>query len=203
MRRFARSSTTTDDFPGLLAQMAHSARSIAKPSGSWRRCAFYMGGDRCAASQPSLCPTQATPPRFLAHQTPRLREWRSPSKSRILRISRSLSPIPFPSWQRAREPCLIAICGVCPELPIRYETRGRKFKLHFANQRDLTDAQWKILAELIPEPERRNDGRGRPWKERRAVLNGILWVLLGRTFQIVIRRTRPVIADSSSGSAPE
>ena len=30
---------------------------------------------------------------------------------------------------------------------------------------------------LIPEPTPRRDGRGRPWKERRAVLNGILWVL--------------------------
>src|SRR5215469_797001 len=43
--------------------------------------------------------------------------------------------------------------------------------------RDLTDQQWKILDHLIPEPARRRDGRGRPWKERRAVLNGILWVL--------------------------
>jgi transposase len=46
-----------------------------------------------------------------------------------------------------------------------------------ANTRDLTEAQWKILGELIPEPTRRKDGRGRPWRDRRAVLNGILWVL--------------------------
>src|SRR5262249_10070968 len=43
--------------------------------------------------------------------------------------------------------------------------------------RELTDQQWKILAPLIPEPAKRRDGRGRPWKERRTVLNGILWVL--------------------------
>lgn len=43
--------------------------------------------------------------------------------------------------------------------------------------RDLTDAQWALLAPLIPQPPRRRDGRGRPWKDRRAVLNGILWVL--------------------------
>jgi len=43
--------------------------------------------------------------------------------------------------------------------------------------RDLTDAQWEVLDPLIPEPPRRADRRGRPWKERRAVLNGILWVL--------------------------
>lgn len=43
--------------------------------------------------------------------------------------------------------------------------------------RDLTDAQWEALDQLIPEPPRREDARGRPWKNRRAVLNGILWVL--------------------------
>jgi transposase len=46
-----------------------------------------------------------------------------------------------------------------------------------ANTRDLTDAQWDILDDLIPEPIHRKDGRGRPWKNRRAVLNGVLWVL--------------------------
>jgi transposase len=43
--------------------------------------------------------------------------------------------------------------------------------------RDLTDAQWAVLDPLIPEPTRCKDGRGRPWKPRRSVLNGILWVL--------------------------
>jgi transposase len=43
--------------------------------------------------------------------------------------------------------------------------------------RNLTDAQWGILDQLIPEPERRTDGRGRPWRPRRDVLNGILYVL--------------------------
>src|SRR6202048_2202790 len=43
--------------------------------------------------------------------------------------------------------------------------------------RDLMDEQWKTLDPLIPKPRRRSDGRGRPWKSRRSVLNGILWVL--------------------------
>jgi len=43
--------------------------------------------------------------------------------------------------------------------------------------RDLSDDQWKVLNRLIPKPKRRSDGRGRPWKSRRSVLNGILWVL--------------------------
>ena len=38
--------------------------------------------------------------------------------------------------------------------------------------RDVTDAQWSSLEALIPEPSRRRDLRGRPWKDRRTVLNG-------------------------------
>jgi transposase len=49
--------------------------------------------------------------------------------------------------------------------------------MSLANTRDLTDVQWKMMDDLIPEPMRRRDGRGRPWKDRRDVLNGILWVL--------------------------
>src|SRR5256885_2740695 len=45
------------------------------------------------------------------------------------------------------------------------------------NIRDLTNVQWEVLNTLISEPTPRRDGRGRPWKDRRAVLNGILWVL--------------------------
>ena len=43
--------------------------------------------------------------------------------------------------------------------------------------RDLSDDQKEVLNTLIPKPKRRIDGRGRPWKSRRSVLNGILWVL--------------------------
>jgi transposase len=43
--------------------------------------------------------------------------------------------------------------------------------------RDLTDEEWQSLDPLIPKPRRRPDGRGRPWKSRQSVLNGILWVL--------------------------
>ncbi len=42
---------------------------------------------------------------------------------------------------------------------------------------ELTDEQWAVLEPLIPEPPRRADGRGRPWKDTRQVMNGILWVL--------------------------
>ena len=42
---------------------------------------------------------------------------------------------------------------------------------------DPTNEQWEALEPLIPEPVRRADGRGRPWRNSRDVLNGILWVL--------------------------
>ena len=42
---------------------------------------------------------------------------------------------------------------------------------------DLTNEQWEVLEPLIPEPVRRAGGRGRPWRNSRDVLNGILWVL--------------------------
>lgn len=42
---------------------------------------------------------------------------------------------------------------------------------------DLTDEQWTFIAPLLPQPEIREDGRGRPWRDPRDVLNGILWIL--------------------------
>src|SRR5580693_924750 len=41
---------------------------------------------------------------------------------------------------------------------------------------DLTDAQWAVLDPLF-RPQRRSDGRGRPWRDTRAVVNGVLWIL--------------------------
>ena len=42
---------------------------------------------------------------------------------------------------------------------------------------DLTDQQWAVLQPLLPEPPRRPDGRGRPWRPSREVRGGVLWVL--------------------------
>jgi transposase len=43
---------------------------------------------------------------------------------------------------------------------------------------DLIDEQWALLQPLIPEQERRASGRrGRPWRDSRDVLNGVLWIL--------------------------
>ncbi len=72
--------------------------------------------------------------------------------------------------------------------------------------RDLTDSQWAVLDPLIPEPSRRKDGRGRPWKNRRSVLNAILWVLRtgarhGLICRIATHRTKPASDGSSNGCA--
>lgn len=44
---------------------------------------------------------------------------------------------------------------------------------------DLTEEQWKVIRPFIPEPEveRVSEKGGRPWRDPRDVLNGILWVL--------------------------
>ena len=42
---------------------------------------------------------------------------------------------------------------------------------------ELTDEQWKCIEPLLPKLPRRSDGRGRPWRSNREVLNGILWIL--------------------------
>lgn len=55
--------------------------------------------------------------------------------------------------------------------------RPARINTGMRHKRGLTDEQWKILDPLIPKPRRRRDGRGRPWKSRRSVLNGVLWVL--------------------------
>jgi transposase len=46
-----------------------------------------------------------------------------------------------------------------------------------ARREELTDEQWTIIEPLIPPPARREDGRGRPWRDNREVMNGILWIL--------------------------
>jgi len=43
-----------------------------------------------------------------------------------------------------------------------------------SHSRDLTDEQWVLIGPFLPKLARRTDGRGRPWRENRAVLNGIL-----------------------------
>lgn len=37
---------------------------------------------------------------------------------------------------------------------------------------DLTDEQWAVVSQVMPEAPRHADGRGRPWKPTRDVPNG-------------------------------
>ena len=46
-----------------------------------------------------------------------------------------------------------------------------------ARGEELTDEQWTLVENLLPELPRRSDGRGRPWRSQREVLNGVLWIL--------------------------
>jgi transposase len=56
----------------------------------------------------------------------------------------------------------------------------------------LTDEQWALLKPLLPKPPRRADGKGRPRRDDREVLDGILWVLkTGAAWQDLPERYPP------------
>jgi transposase len=46
-------------------------------------------------------------------------------------------------------------------------------EFEIVERHDLTEAEWRRLQPLLPPPAR----RGRPGRDRRQVLNGILWIL--------------------------
>jgi transposase len=46
-----------------------------------------------------------------------------------------------------------------------------------ARREELTDEQWALIEPLIPPLPRREDGRGRPWRDTREMMNGVLWIL--------------------------
>jgi transposase len=46
-----------------------------------------------------------------------------------------------------------------------------------ARREELSDEQWAVIETLLGEMPRRIDGRGRPWRNNREVMNGILWIL--------------------------
>src|SRR5271166_2199815 len=60
--------------------------------------------------------------------------------------------------------------GRCARVPARHQYRNALYTRPDGRNR-------KTLDPLIPKPGRRPNGRGRPWKSRRSVLNGVLWVL--------------------------
>jgi transposase len=62
---------------------------------------------------------------------------------------------------------------------------------------DLTNEQWEVLEPLILDPVRQADGRGRPWRDSRDVLNGILWVLRTGAPWRDLPETLPALPDVS------
>jgi len=42
---------------------------------------------------------------------------------------------------------------------------------------DLTERQWQLIEPLLPKPKVRRDRRGRPWRDPRDVMNGVLWIM--------------------------
>jgi transposase len=46
-----------------------------------------------------------------------------------------------------------------------------------ARGEELTDEQWALIEPLLAELPKRDDGKGRPWRDNREIMNGILWIL--------------------------
>jgi transposase len=46
-----------------------------------------------------------------------------------------------------------------------------------AGGEELTDEQWTLIEPLLAELPKRGDGKGRPWRDNREIMNGILWIL--------------------------
>ena len=46
-----------------------------------------------------------------------------------------------------------------------------------ARAEELTDEQWALIEPLLPELPKRDDGKGRPWRDNREIMNGSLWIL--------------------------
>ncbi len=71
---------------------------------------------------------------------------------------------------------------------------------------DLTDEQWSIIQPLIPDPPRRPDGKGRPWRDSREVMTAYYGYYVqehhGMTCQTDTRHTRHATVGFSSGYAP-
>lgn len=41
----------------------------------------------------------------------------------------------------------------------------------------MSEKQWAKIQDLVPDGATREDGKGRPWKDKREVLEGILWIV--------------------------
>ena len=46
-----------------------------------------------------------------------------------------------------------------------------------ARGEELTDEHWLIIEPLLSELPKRDDGKGRPWRSNREIMNAVLWIL--------------------------
>lgn len=46
-----------------------------------------------------------------------------------------------------------------------------------ARGEELTDEQWALIEPLLAELPKRDDGKGRPWRSNREIMNAVLWIL--------------------------
>jgi hypothetical protein len=65
----------------------------------------------------------------------------------------------------------------------------------------VTDEQWELIERILPSPSVRSDGRGRPWKNNREVLNGIIWILCSGA-RYTLSFTRVCSLKSKDSSCP-
>jgi transposase len=67
----------------------------------------------------------------------------------------------------------------------------------------LTDKQWEKIEHLVPDGPVRSDGKGRPWRGKREVLEGILWIVkqvpAGGSYRRTTLLIRPATVGFSSG----
>ena len=48
---------------------------------------------------------------------------------------------------------------------------------YVAKREELSDIQWALIEPLLPKQRVRTDGRGRPRRPKREVINGVLWIV--------------------------
>jgi transposase len=53
---------------------------------------------------------------------------------------------------------------------------GNLFLIFFADKMNITDEQWEVISEILPRPKSGTGKKGRPARDQREVLNGILWI---------------------------
>jgi transposase len=57
--------------------------------------------------------------------------------------------------------------------------------------REITDQEWDSISPLLPETRPRQDTRGRPLRDTRSIINGVLWIISTQASWSSLPRTFP------------